>query len=232
MNEYYEKIKFVKSKILSYLNEIYKSYDYALLLSLGGCNLLDNPYNCIESSTATGFLMEEFVVTKLEKYTRDHNGIDEIKIERIQNHGTQQSSYDCYTMYQNVMFMINVKVQKKGSANNAVAAINILHNDYVITNPKQEKAFLLLKTKYEFGESLLASERRIMTRDVCIYALEEVDFSSGHKQDHRNWSEVFNPKSGRLQVSDVFRSEHKMNPDEISYSQTKGFIERMFSIAE
>ena len=54
--------------------------------------------------------------------------------------------------------MINVKVDKGG--NNAVSAINILHKDYVSNNPDQEKAFIVLKTKYDFGKSKKTNDRK------------------------------------------------------------------------
>ena len=76
MNNYCEKIKFVKTKIVSYLNEIFKVYGNELLLRLEDYNLLQNKDNCIESSTATGFIMEEFIVSKLETYSQSHNNID------------------------------------------------------------------------------------------------------------------------------------------------------------
>ena len=227
MNAYYEKIKFVKSKVVSYLNEIFKVYGNELLLRLEEYNLLQNEYNCIESSTATGFIMEEFIVSKLETYSRSHNNIDDIRIERIVNHGTQKTSYDCCVNYKNVFFMINVKVDKGN--NNAVSAINILHNDYVCKNPDQEKSFLVLKTKYAFGESKKTNERKILVRGISVYALEEVDFTAGHKQDHRNWSEEFNPASGRLQVSKRFRELNALSENEISYNKTKRFIEKIYN---
>lgn len=227
MNAYYEKIKFVKSKISSYLNEIFKVYGNELLLRLEEYNLLQNKYNCIESSTAIGYIMEEFIVSKLETYSRSHNNIDDIRIERIVNHGTQKTSYDCCVNYQDVFFMINVKVNK--NSNNAVAAINILHNDYVCQDPDQEKSFLVLKTKYTFGEAKGTQERKILIQGISIYALEEVDFTDGHKQDHRNWSEEFNPTSGRLRISSRFRKLNALSEDKISYNKTKRFIEKMYN---
>lgn len=151
MNEYYDKLKFVKKKIEKYLFEIYKVYGNELLLRLEEYNLLSNPKNCIETSTAIGFIMEEFIVSKLEIYTEFHNGIDEIKIQRKSDSATVKTSYDCFTEYDGVFVMINIKIQKRRSANNAVAAINILHNDYVCINPEQEKAYLIFKTFYDFG---------------------------------------------------------------------------------
>ena len=227
MNNYYEKIKFVKSKLTFYLNEIFKVYGNELLLRLEDYNLLRNPNNCLESSTATGFIMEEFIVSKLETYTRTHNNKNEIRIERASNRGTTTTSYDCYANYKNVLFLINVKVAKGN--NNGVSAINKLYNDYVASNPNAEKSFIVLKTKYSFGVGKKSSERTILTQGVSSYALEEVDFSLGHKQDYRNWSKEFNPASGRLQISKKFIEKNLLKEKDISYSKTKQFIEKMYN---
>lgn len=229
MNKYYEKLKFVRTKAEKYLSEIFKVYGNELLLRLEEYNLLTNSNNCIETSTAIGFVMEEFIVSKLETYTRNHNGINEIKIERINGRSTIKSSYDCFTIYDGVFVMINIKVQKGRTANNAVAAINILHNDYVSTNQEQEKAYLVLKTLYDFGLSKNDCQRKILIKGLSGYYLEELDFSFGHKQDHRNWSMRFNANSGRLQVTEAWRKNHKLNEDEISYSKTKGFIDSIYN---
>ncbi len=229
MNKYYEKLKFVKTKIEKYLYEIFKVYGNELLLRLEEYNLLTNPNNCIETSTATGFVMEEFIVSKLETYTGSHDGISDIKIQRISGRSTIGSSYDCFTIYDGVFVMINIKVQKEKTSNNAVAAINILHNDYVAANPKQEKAYLIFKTRYDFGLSKTDSQRKIIVKGTYGYYLEELDFSSGHKQDHRNWSMNFNAKSGRLLVSEPWRKTHMLKEEEISYSKTKSFISNIYS---
>lgn len=229
MNKYYEKLKFVKTEVEKYLLEIFKVYGNELLLRLEEYNLLTNPNNCIETSTATGFVMEEFIVSKLETYTRNHNGENEIKIQRINGQSTIGSSYDCFAIYGDIYIMINVKVQKRGTANNAVAAINILHNNYVCENPEQEKAYLILKTFYDFCLSKIDSQRKIKINGIRSYFLEELDFSSGHKQDHRNWSANFNAKSGRLQVSNSWRNEHLLIEDEISYLKTRKFIDSIYN---
>lgn len=230
MNKYYEKLKLVKTKVEGYLSEVFKVYGNELLLRLEEYNLLTNPNNCIETSTATGFIMEEFIVSKLETYTRTHNGINEIKIQRINGQSTIGLSYDCYAIYDEIFIMINVKVQKRGtSKNNAVSAINILHKNYVSENPEQEKAYLVIKTLYDFGLSKIDFQRKIKIHGIDSYYLEELDFSSGYKQDHRNWSANFNANSGRLQVSNSWRNKHLLTEDEISYLKTRSFIDNMYN---
>lgn len=229
MKTYYEKIMFVKEKVSSYLKEIFKVYGNELLLRLEEYNLLTSTNNCIETSTATGFIMEEFITSKLEIYTKDHNGVDDIVIHKLSGQSTVNSSYDCFANYDGIFVMINIKVQKDGSANNAVAAINILHNDYVSTNPAQEKCYMLLKSFYDFGMSKKDGERKIMVSGVGGYCLEEIDFSRGHKQDHRNWSANFNANSGRLQVPATWLKENKLDDKDVSYSKTKSFIDDMYN---
>ena len=228
MDTYYEKLSFVKSKAKHYLKEIFKVYGNELLLQLQQYNLLANPHNCIETSTAPGFIMEEFIVSKLEIYTADHDGENDIKILRLANQTTANSSYDCYAYYKGLFVMINIKIQKEGAANNAVAAINILHRDYVELSPLQEKAFLILKTHYTFGNSATDSQRKIKIRDIECYCLEEIDFSKGHKQDNRNWSANFNANSGRLQLPASWLIHNLLPNEEISYNTTRKFIDDIF----
>ena len=229
MNTYYEKIQFVKRKISKYLEDIFKVYGNELLLQLEDYNLLTNKNNCIETSTATGFIMEEFITSKLEIYTKKHCNKSEVKVLKLKEQTTANSSYDCYAVYDNIFFMINIKVQKTGSENNAVAAINILHNDYVNKEIEKKKCFIVLKTLYNFGVSPNDNQRKIIIKGIDGYCLEEIDFSSGHKQDHRNWSSKFNANSGRLQVPKSWLKNNKLAKEKVSYSRTKGFIDDIYN---
>ncbi len=222
MNEYFDKINFVKEKFLLYLNTIFKVYGGELLLRLEDYNLLSNSNNCIESSTAVGYLMEEFVVSKLELYTREHDGESEIKIERVCDHGTQKTSYDCFVRYAGILFMINIKADKSGNA--GVAAINMLHRDYAISEPETEKSYIVAKIHYGFGESKQDGERKIKITKTDAYALEEIDFSNGYTQDYRKWSAEFKSASGRLKIYDNFRRANRASDDDISYERTREFI--------
>ncbi len=105
-----------------------------------------------------------------------------------------------------MLFLINIKAEKK--YNGGVAAINLLHEDYVKINPSQEKSYIVLKIKYGIGESKTKKDRKILVKCIDVYALEELDFSKGHKQDNRSWSKKKNPNSGRLQISKKFRKDN------------------------
>ncbi|MDO5564179.1 MAG: hypothetical protein Q4F88_03015 [Eubacteriales bacterium] len=230
MNKYYETICEVKKKIKQYLDTIFQVSGDELLLELEHYNLLSNKNNCIETSTAIGFLLEEYVTSKLSIYTsKFKNEPNEVVITKLANdNSTLNSSYDCYAKYKNILFLINIKVQKNTSHNYAVAAINILYNDYVVEDPDQEKAYLILKTHYSFNDSPTDGERKIAINKTECYALEEVDFSEGHMQDHRNWSEEFNPNSGRLQISPKWLETYKLDENKISYSRTKKYLKDIY----
>ena len=220
---YSKKLRYVQKKIQEYITTILKVYGNELLLLLEDYNLLQNPHNCIKSSTAPGFILEEFIISKLAIFTQDHDGEKEIIIKR--NDGsTTTSSYDCYVDFKNVRILINHKAEKEGRTNAGIAAINKLYNDYVLSEPKQEKAFLVLKLTYKYIVSSKDNQRKFFISNINSFFLEEIDFSKGHKQDHRNWSKDFKKESGRLIVDETFKKEHSMEDKKMSFLNTKKFI--------
>ncbi|MFC2751530.1 MAG: UpaP162 family type II restriction enzyme, partial [Metamycoplasma salivarium] len=122
-NKYWEKSLEFQEEITSYISEILRVYGNELLLRIEELNLLSAKNNCISSSTAIGYCVEEFLVSKLETYT---NSTPKTKF-RIQrdNTSTQNKSYDCYSEQGNDLYLVNLKVNKKN--NNAVAAIDRLY---------------------------------------------------------------------------------------------------------
>lgn len=227
MNKYYEISKDFDDKILCSINEILKVYGNELSLKIEELNLLNDDNNCIESSTAIGFCIEEFIVNKLMKYT--HNCDDSwIKIKRLDKQKTQNSSYDCYSRYMDHYFMINIKVDR--GSNNAIASINQLYKDYVMTNIETTKHYLVLKLLYKVNKSINDNDKKIIINSVQSYFLEEIDFSNGHKQDNRNWSKNYNKNSGGLQISNKFREENKKKEENINYESTVEAIKKIFSL--
>ncbi len=220
---YSAKLRYVQNKIKDYIAIILKVYGNELLLLLEDYNLLQNPRNCIESSTAPGFILEEFIVSKLAVFTQDHDGFKEIIVKR--NDGsTTTSSYDCYVDFEGIRILINHKAEKEGGKNAGIASINKLYNDYVIHKPDQEKAFLVLKLKYKYIISSRDNQRKFFISGMDSFFLEEIDFSKEHKQDYRNWSKDFKSSSGRLRVDETFKSEHQMDDEKMSYLNTKEII--------
>lgn len=227
MNEFYKKTLDFQDKLKEYASNIFKTYGRELVLRLEEYNLLQNPHNCIESSTAIGFVLEEFIVSKLEMYT--HCSEEEYVIDRFVG-ATASESFDCYSEKDGMKFMVNVKAEKAGQANNALAAIGQLHRNYCLEEPETEKSFILLKVKYSIRDAYEDSVyRRARPRNIYIeglesYCLEEVDLSKGHKQDNRSWSAASDgnntKNNGRLQISNAFRRTHKVPVEEISYQNT------------
>jgi hypothetical protein len=146
-------------------------------------NLLANDNNCIKSSSAIGFILEEFIISKLEIFTTTAN--KEFKINRNKN-ATATTSYDCFSIFNNEKYLINIKADKGG--NNAVAAINKLYNDY--NKDGLIKHYLILKIKYKCGLGNFKKDsdvKKILINKIESFYLEEVDFKkNGHKQDKRN----------------------------------------------
>lgn len=224
---YYEKQNIVKREVEQYVKEIFKVYGDELILKLEDYNLLEDENNCIKTSTAIGFVIEEFIVNKLKIYSQNHKDEDmKVKIKR-HTVGTVNSSYDCYCEFKNVFFMINVKVNR--GQNNAVAAINILHRDYVEENPNIEKSYMVLKINYEIGRSKIDYQNKILIKGIKSYFIEEIDFSSGHKQDNRNWSSNFNKNSGRLQITNKFFKDNMIDEKERNYKNTRQQIEDIYN---
>ncbi|WP_258555699.1 hypothetical protein [Mesomycoplasma hyopneumoniae] len=67
---YYKVLKFFQKQIEDYTKQIFKVYGNELTLKLEDYNLLEDENNSIESSTSIGFIIEEFLTSKLSIYTR------------------------------------------------------------------------------------------------------------------------------------------------------------------
>lgn len=234
MDSYYQKSLFFQEKLKEYAWCIFKTYGRELVLRLEEYNLLQNRYNCIESSTAIGFVLEEFLVSKLEMFTHCSESV--YVIDRFVG-ATASESFDCFSIMEGMKYMVNVKAEKNGQANNALAAITQLHRNYCLENPEQEKNFVLFKVKYSIQEAYEDSEyRRAKPRCIYIdgldtYCLEEVDFSQGHRQDNRSWSQPgegrSNRNNGRLMISTAFRESHKVPVEHISYQNTFNMLNNL-----
>ena len=235
MNEYYDNILDFQDKLKLYAQNIFRAYGRELVLRLEEYNLLQNIHNCIESSTAIGFVLEEFLVSKLEMYT--HSDESEYVIDRFVG-ATASESFDCYSIKNGIKFMVNVKSEKGSATNNAIAAITQLHRNYCEEEPEQTKAFIVLKVKYSVKDAYEDSEiRRAKPRHLYIdslesFSLEELNFSDGHNQDNRSWSVQTEGRSqrnsGRLMASQNWRENHKLPTDLISYERTFQMINNMF----
>lgn len=228
-NVFYADICDFKEKICEYVTQIFKYNSNELILRLEQLNLLNNEDNCLESSTAFGFIIEEFLVSKLDEYTMTHDGTRDYRVQRT-GKGAAETSYDCVAeIHHGIRALVNIKVCKNNGANNAVAAIRQLYADYVTTDPETPKCFLVVKVYYDFCKSIrngTRGERAISIKGVRAFFLDEVDFATEHKQDHRSWSsKKKDANSGRLQISDNFLKSHRLGAEAISYQNTVAMLE-------
>lgn len=141
--------------------------------------------SAVNSSTAFGFLIEEFLVQQLPKdeyYTSDGS--------------TTTSAYDVKLKNdEKIELLVNLKVEKEGSSNNGVCAGNILKNYY--DKDDKPKLYLILKSKYKIDEK----KSEVLFKGIDSLYLESFLTKDGLlKSDSRNWSNVFNALSGRIQL--------------------------------
>jgi len=141
--------------------------------------------SAVNSSTAFGFLIEEFLVQQLPKeeyFTSDG--------------GTTTSAYDVKLKEDDkIELLVNLKVEKDGSSNNGVCAGNILKNYY--DKDDKPKLYLILKSKYKIDER----NSKVLFVGIESLYLESFLTKEGMlKSDSRNWSNVFNALSGRIQI--------------------------------
>lgn len=210
---YSEIVTEFKELIEDYVDNIFAFCSHELKLRLDEYNLLSRENNNVESSTAMGYLIEEFLVAKLSSFTKSKFR-SKLLVEPAE---TPHLSYDCKCFFKDIKFLINIKCEKQGSANNGVAAINELYKDYT-SNPDEVKSYIVAKVNYDYINS--GDDRVIKINSYDYYSLEEIDFSQGWKQDSRSWSKEQNLNSGRLQVSNRTRRDQKMPDDKMSYKTT------------
>ena len=205
MNIYQKTAKDFQKKIEKDVREIYKSHKNELILKLVEENLLEFAHNSIESSTAIGYCLEEFIIKKLRLIDKDFYKRDK--------RSTQNSSYDLYAYQNNVKILINLKANKKN--NNAISALGKLYDDYVLANQKQKKLFLIFKTNY------LIKDMKIKIRGIESFYLEQCNFDL-IKTDNRSWSKDNNNLSGRIQYN-----SKKDNLNLIEYISYENTIENL-----
>lgn len=107
------------------------------------------------------------------------------------------------------------------------------HHPFVYGDISKSETKEHFKIKYTIGEATedtinrRAKPRHIYIDDIELYCLEEIDFSEGHMQDNRMWSNNSSRCNGRLQISAAFRREHQMDVERISYQETCRMIQNM-----
>lgn len=236
MRKYLKTLLENKNELATMAKDIFQESNNKLTFCLQDQNLLQDTNNCIESSTAIGYAVEEFLVSKLVNCSSKNKKA--FKIQRYSG-ATTQDSYDCFYLTNGIKILVNIKAEKIGRSNDAIAAIKQLRKDYCDTDTDLEKSYIILKVKYQITNSNTSkcdSQRCIEIVDVESYSLEEIDMKAqddGFQQDNRNWKAGSNNyNNGRLKASATFRRLHIMKEEDISYQHTKQVIIDIFTYNE
>lgn len=163
--------------------EIWEKHKNRLDLTLNGVPVASEG-SAVNTSTAIGFLVEEFIVKQLPEWFSSGSG------------ATGNSAFDFfYSDDSKIKLMVNLKVEKNTSNNKGVVAANILRAEYLADS--RPKIYLIVKSKYHLDAA---------TSSLRFDGLESVILESfitrpgALKSDNRNWSAEFNALSGRLQL--------------------------------
>ena len=141
--------------------------------------------SAVNSSTAFGFIIEEFLVQQLS--TKEYDKPKE---------STIASLYDFkFKMDDKIELLVNLKVERSGGSNSGVCAGNILKNYYSKDN--KPKLYLVVKSEYDIDDK----KSEVVFKNLSSVYLESFLTKEGMlKSDSRNWSNTFNILSGRLQL--------------------------------
>ncbi len=200
MNKYQLTAQKAKITIEQDVNNIFQKHNNKLELKFGNYNLLTNENNCISSSTAIGYCMEEFICNYL-CYTYP------TKYKRITG-STQNSSYDLTITLNDIKILVNFKVVKK--LNNAISALKKFKADYIDID-NQEKLFLIFKTNYQI------KDKYILIQNINSFYFEQI-YIKHLTTDNRSWSKKNDNLSGRMQYNE--KTHGLKNISEISYQDT------------
>nr|VZR98513.1 hypothetical protein MF5295_00810 [Mycoplasma feriruminatoris] len=225
MNNYY-KIAIKLQKLLSeVIQEIFSYKNNELEIKVEDLNILQRENNSVSSSSAIGFLVEEYLIINLLNYFNSSKNDKQI-IMNI-NKVTNKNSYDFSIKYKEHLFYVNLKSNKTN--NRTIAAIQKLYDDYVSYTEQTPLHFLVFKINYHIGLSTDNQNIKIIIDNTQSYFLEEINFDQWH-QDKRSWSENLNLNSGRLIVSDRFLKDNLLEIDQISYEKTKDQLAKIYKL--
>ncbi|MDC8927270.1 hypothetical protein PR254_02320, partial [Metamycoplasma hyosynoviae] len=113
-------------------------------------------------SIPIGYLLEEYIVSKLENYFAASKRSSLIMIQN--QNSTAHASYDFSILFKNEIFLVNLKANK--SNNNAIAAINKIYDDYVLNNTNKSLHFLILKINYSIGKSEFDNQVKVLIKGI------------------------------------------------------------------
>lgn len=180
----YKKVAMLFQNLVdSNIKSIWEKHKDTLLMYINNVPIC-NKGSAVNSSTAFGFIVEEFLSKQMLDCFIWPDG------------STTNSSYDLIfkNHQEKILLAVNLKVEKKGSSNNAIAGWTSLQSFY-LEDKKIPKLYLISKSKYFIDEN--RSELKIDW--YSSYYLESFLIWYIFKADHRNWSKDYNALSWRIQ---------------------------------
>ncbi|QVK06682.1 UpaP162 family type II restriction enzyme [Mycoplasma mycoides] len=225
MNNYYKIATQLQKTLSKIIKTIFKYKNNELEIKVEELNVLQRENNSISSSSAIGFLVEEYLIINLLNYFNSNKNKKQIvmNINRV----TNNNSYDFSIKYKDHLFYINLKSNRTN--NKTIAAIQKLYDDYVNYKEINPLHFLVFKINYHIGLSSDNKNIKIIINNTESYFLEQINFDKWH-QDKRSWSEIPNLNSGRLIISNKFLNENLLEIDEISYEKTKDQLAEIYKL--
>ena len=182
--EYQKIAELFEEKVLEEISLIWKKHKKKLLMKLQGVKLCTEG-STVNSSTAIGYIVEEFIVKQLPK---EYGKMDGSTTNAVADfYWNDKSKVELY---------VNLKVDKSGKSNNAICAPNKLINLY--GGNKKPKLMLIFKIIYSINEQ----KSTLNIEDFKTVFLESfiMEYRVKVSKDNRNWSKVHKPESGRLQI--------------------------------
>ena len=176
LEEYRKAASWFKGLVDNDIGTILSKHKNTIKLQANDIPLI-SPGSVVNSSTAIGFCVEEFIRKQLPDYY-------------VYPEKTATSAFDFKLEKEGVLYFCNIKVDRGN--NNAVCAIKQLKKCYLVDS--KPKLYLIFKLLYELDESA----EKIVIFDTKSFFLENF-IGTYQKSDKRNWSEEYNPDSGRLQ---------------------------------
>ncbi|WP_235750746.1 hypothetical protein [Mycoplasmopsis agalactiae] len=104
MNSYFEVAVEFQCKLEAIINDIFETTNNEISVSVADINILQRDNNSINSSTAIGYLLEEYLIRKIEKYISSTNC--HLKVLMKNNSKANTSSFDFSLAYKGICFIL------------------------------------------------------------------------------------------------------------------------------
>jgi hypothetical protein len=224
LENYQKSATLFKTLMETILGEIISQLDSTLQMTINGVDILIKG-SVLKGSTAMGFIVEE-IFTRIIKDS-------EFNDKFIFPTETIDSAFDIKYNNDKIDLLCNLKVEKHGeiennvnnnkiSYNGGIVAGKILQTEYA-KNLEIPKLYLISKLPYIID---LDNSTLKLKKDIINVFLESF-ITDGITSDNRNWSQEYNPLSGRLKMPSKKNLE-KYSIDTIpEYEKIKELIEHL-----